>query len=129
MPDSDRETTDRAAPAAQAPLVDLAFGSIAAQLTYAIAELSIADLLADAPRSARTLAEETRVHGPALRRLLRAAAALGLVDEIGDDRFALTEAGRPLRAEVPDSARSLVRMLCGPEMWRAWGELVPSVRT
>jgi hypothetical protein len=29
---------------------------------------------------------------------------------------------------APDSMRALFRLLCGPEQWRAWAELVPSIR-
>ncbi len=112
------------------PLVDeLTFGSIAAQLVYAAAELGIADRLADGPRTGAELAARLGVEAPPLRRLLRALAGLGVLDDTGDDGFALTADGALLRADAAGSHRSLVRMLCGPEMWRALGALVPSLAT
>jgi SAM-dependent methyltransferase len=108
-----------------APLVDeLAFGSITAQLVYAAAELGIADRLADGPQTCSALASAAAVQPASLRRLLRALAGLGIVDDCGHDGFSLSDEGRALLAHG-----SLVRMLCGPEMWGAWGELVPGLRT
>jgi hypothetical protein len=45
------------------------------------------------------------------------------------DRFELTELGESLRAGASDSAYAVLTMLCGPENWRSWGELVPGVRS
>jgi hypothetical protein len=111
------------------PLLQMVFGHMAAKLVYAAAELGLPDLLAERPRTSDELAGLARAHRPSLRRLLRGLAGLGIVAETEADRFELTELGAPLRAGARDSARSLVRMLCGPEDWRSWGELVPSLRT
>jgi O-methyltransferase len=118
---------DRADSAERSPVVELALGSVAAQVIYAAAELGIADRLAEGPKSCAELSDGA--HEPSLRRLLLALAGLGIVRQIDRDRFELADAGRPLRAEAPDSANALVRMLCGPEMWRSWGELLASVRS
>jgi O-methyltransferase domain/Dimerisation domain len=107
----------------------MVFGFMAAKLVYAAAELRIGDLLAEGPRTTDELATASRAHAPSLRRLLRGLAGLGVVEQIDGDRFELTALGVPLRADAPDSARALVRMLCGPQDWRSWEELVPSVRT
>jgi len=106
----------------------MVFGFMAAKLVYAAAELRIADLLAEGPRTTAELAEPTAAGAASLRRLMRGLAGLGVVAETDPDRFELTELGTPLRDSAPDSARSLVTMLCGPENWRSWGELVPSLR-
>jgi hypothetical protein len=114
---------------ASARLIDMAFDVMAAKTVYAAAELGLADLLVGGPLTSAELAERAGAHGPSLRRLLLALAALGVVAQTGADRFELADLGRPLRADAPDSVRGLVRMLCGPEDWRSWGELAPGVRT
>jgi O-methyltransferase domain/Dimerisation domain len=108
---------------------EMVFGFMAAKIVYAAAELGIADQLSEEPRTSAELADRTEAHGPSLRRLLRGLSGLGIVAQTGADRFELTELGEPLRADAPDSAQALVTMLCGPEDWRSWGELVPSVRS
>jgi O-methyltransferase domain/Dimerisation domain len=119
----------RQAPPAAARIMQVVLQSLAAKSVYAAAELGIADLLAEAPLTTAELAERTGAHGPSLRRLLLALTGLGLVLQTETDRFELAELGRPLRRDAPDSIRDLVRMMCGPEVWQAWNELVPSVRT
>jgi hypothetical protein len=107
----------------------LVFGEIVTKVVYAAAELHVPDLLADGPKTSAELADRTGTHEPSLRRLLRALAGTGLVAEIAPDRFELTELGEPLRADAPNSIRSLVTMRCGPEVWRSWGELVRSLQS
>ena len=109
------------------PLDEVALAPITAQVVFAAAELRIADLLADGPRTSAELAAAAGAHEPSLRRLLMALAGLGLVAH--GDRFELTDAGRPLLSGAVDSKRELIRMLCGPEMLQAWGALVASVRS
>lgn len=113
----------------RSPLVDIALGYMPAQVVYAAAELGLADLLSDGPRSCGELAADTQTHQPSLRRLLRALAALGIVVHLESDRFELTELGGPLRSDAADSVRSFVTMLCERESWQPWGELVSSVRS
>jgi O-methyltransferase domain/Dimerisation domain len=113
----------------RSPLQELLFGAMTAKIVYAAAELRLADLLAEGHRTSAELAGRTGAHGPSLRRLLRALAGLGVVTQTGSDRFELTDLGAPLCSGAPDSIHNLVTMLCGPENWRSWGELVASVRT
>jgi len=100
-----------------------------AQVLHVAAQLGLADLLADGPRPVEELAAAAAAHPPSLRRLVRALAALGVVREEADGRIALTELGAPLRAGVPGSVRDLVLFEVGEWFWRAWGELLHSVRT
>jgi O-methyltransferase domain/Dimerisation domain len=106
------------------PLTDIALAPIPAQILHAAAELRIADLLADGPRTTAELARAADAHEPSLRRLLLALAGLGIVAQLDADRFELTDAGRPLT-----TVSALFRLLCGPEMLRGWEALVPSLRT
>jgi hypothetical protein len=106
------------------PLTDIAIAPIPAQVLRAAAELRIADLLAEGPRTTAELAQAADAHEPSLRRLLLALAGLGIVAQLDGDRFELAEAGRELT-----SVGALFRLLCGPEMLRGWEALVPSLRT
>jgi hypothetical protein len=111
------------------PIQELLFAAMAAKAVGAAAELGVFDALADRPRTSAQLAAVIGAHEPSLRRLLQALAGVGVVALDDDGRFEPAPAGRALCAASPDSVHDLVTMLCGPEYWRAWGELVPAVRT
>lgn len=92
------------------------------------AELGIADLLADAPRTAEELAKETRAHSQALYRLMRALASAGIFVQDEDGRFSLSPLAYPLRTDGAGSQRAFAAMM-GGELQQAWGQLLHSVRT
>ncbi len=112
-----------------ATLLRLANGAAAAQVAAVAARLGLADLLAEGPRDAETLAAATGTHAPSLRRLLRALAALGIAAEEADGRFALGPLGGPLRAGATGSVRDLVLLFGHPDFWATWGALEHCVRT
>jgi len=98
------------------------------QALYVAAKLGIADLLTDGPRSADEIAKATGTHAPSLYRLLRALASLGVFADDGRGRFILTPLANCLRSDVPGSQRALA-IMCGEEHYKAWGELLYSVKT
>jgi hypothetical protein len=104
-------------------------GFMASRVTSVAAELGLADLLARGAQTAATLAERTGTHAPSLRRLLRALAAIGFVDEVEPGHFALTALGTQLRTGVDGSVRNFALMFGGERAWRSWGDLLHSVRT
>jgi hypothetical protein len=108
------------------PLIN---GFMAARVVHVAAELGIADLLAAGAKSTETLAGEAGANVPALHRLLRALASLGVIDELEPGRFALNEMGEQLRGGVPDSVRNLALMFGSERVWRSWGELRHSILT
>ena len=91
------------------------------------AKLGIADLLRERPRGADELAAATGAHAPTLYRLLRTLAGVGLFEEDGAGRFALTRIGSALRTGEP--ARDLALFFSSPSVWAAWGSLEHSVFT
>ena len=117
-----------APPNARERLLPMLFGFYPAQVLHTLVRLGIPELLVDGPADVGQLAARSGSHPPSLRRLLRAAAGLGLTSATGD-RFELTEAGRLLRAGVPGSVRNLVLLFNGDAVWRSWGRLEQSVRT
>ncbi len=103
-------------------------GSWITQGVWVAAELGIADLLVNGPLTADELAEQTQTQGAALYRLLRALASVGIFAQDPQGRFSLTPPANLLRSDVPDSQRSFAIMM-GAEFYKAWGELLHSVRT
>jgi len=103
-------------------------GCWVSQAIYVAAELGIADLLADGPRTAEELAEHTNANSGALYRVLRALASVGIFAEDVDQRFTLTPLAEGLRSDGFSSQRSLAIMM-GAELYRSWGNLLPAVRT
>jgi hypothetical protein len=93
------------------------------------ADLGIADLLLAGPRTAGELAAATGTHAPALYRLLRALASIGIFSEGAGRRFVLNPTGRYLCRDHPVSVDPATRMFGADYEWRAWGELAHSVRT
>lgn len=98
------------------------------QMLYVAAKLGIADLLVAGPRSVDDLAQATQSQAPALYRLLRALASLGIFADDGSGRFQLTPLAECLRSDAPGSQRALA-IMSGEEHYHAWGELLYSVQT
>jgi O-methyltransferase domain/Dimerisation domain len=90
------------------------------------AELGLADLLREEPRTAASLAEICDVDAGSLHRLLRALASVGVFAQTEPGSFALTPMADLLRSDRPDSMRALARMY-GSEQYQAWGGLLGSV--
>jgi hypothetical protein len=88
-----------APPNARERLLPMLFGFYPAQVLYTLVRLGIPELLADGPADVDQLGARSGSHPPSLRRLLRAAAGLGLTSATGD-RFELTDAGRLLRGSA-----------------------------
>jgi len=106
----------------------MSVGSWVTQAIAVAAELAVADRLAAGPMSAEDLARDSGVHGPSLRRLLRALASAGLFAEDDGCRFSLAPLGKLLAGDAPGSKRSLA-IMAGAEFYRSWGGLLGAVRT
>lgn len=112
----------------QAEMQRLIIGYRVTKLLYAAATLGIADLLADGPQTVEELGEMVGAHADALYRALRALASVGVFTEITHRRFALTPLADLLRTDHPRSMRA-VAIFNGEEAYRAWGDLLYSLRT
>jgi DNA-binding IclR family transcriptional regulator len=66
-------------PPPPAMLMHLVAGKFVTQALAAAAELSVAEQLVDAPRTAQEIAETMGAHAPSLYRLMRALAAVGVL--------------------------------------------------
>jgi hypothetical protein len=112
-----------------ATLRRLVNGYQATQAIHVAAVLGIADLLADAPRDTADLAAATGTHAPALARLLRALAGLGVLAEDDRGRYALTAVGDCLRSDAPEPVGGWAAFVGRRPHWQAWSHLLHSVRT
>jgi len=127
MPQTYFEWLSQASPSVQ--LQQLISGHWITQAIGVVAELGIADLLADGPRSNDDLAKAAGCHSSALYRLLRVLASVGVFTEVEPKQFALRPMGEALRADASASQRSTAIQTCSDVQWRAWGQLGYSVRT
>jgi hypothetical protein len=93
-----------------------------------VLELDIAGRLAAGPAAVADLARETGANEGALYRVLRALASVGIFEEIGSRRFALTPAAAALR-QGPGSLHALARFLTDPFHFQLYANLSTSVRT
>ncbi len=109
-------------------LLEMINGSWIAQAIAVTAELGLADLLRDGPRTSVDLASATGTDAPSLHRLLRALTTIDICHESEDGRFSITEMGRLLGTESPDSLRSW-SMWWGKYLWPVWGNLRYSINT
>ena len=109
-------------------LLQLAAGYWVSRCLHAVASLGVADALADTPQTATALADATGSDPGALDRVLRLLSAYG-VFEYRNGLVAHSPASRLLRADHPQSMRSLARMLGESALWASVGELEYSIRT
>jgi len=110
-------------------LMELVTGKWRAQAVCVAAELGLADLLKDGPRSSAEIASIANVSEDAVYRLLRALASLGLFSSLPERCFALTPLGAYLRSDIPGSLRGFARFAGHEITWRPWGQLADTVRT
>lgn len=93
------------------------------------AELGIADLLANGPRSSDDLARTTSTHPGSLYRLLRLLSVFGVFSEVEPHRFEQTPLSELLRSGTPGSMRAWMRMVGLPAWGPMFAEAMHSVKT
>ncbi len=110
-------------------MLNLTIGHWVARLIHIAARLKLADLLNDGPRTADQLAAATDMQAPALYRVLRALASVGVFAETKGGRFKLTPLAATLQTGVPGSMRGWALMINEKYTWDAWEELLHGVKT
>jgi O-methyltransferase domain/Dimerisation domain len=111
--------------AAVETLTGLMWGWFVSRAIYAAAELGIADLLREGPRTVEELASASSAHPHHLHRLLRMLAAYGVFAEDSNGRFTLTPTGALLQT---GALRDAARFMSEAD-WNAFGHLLHNVRT
>jgi O-methyltransferase/methyltransferase family protein len=110
-------------------MADMMFGHCVSQTIRAVADISLADHLADGPLTAAEVAEREDSASGTTFRLMRASVALGLLSSDGDGRFHATPLLDTLRKDAPQSLRGLALAITNRAHWLPWDEFVASVRT
>src|SRR6478735_1815530 len=124
-----REKWREAMNAASDQVMDLIFGRWRSQTLSAGTELGIFDHLDKRrAKTAQTLAAELDADPTLLYRLLRAQAAIGLLEEDGSRGFVLTDKGELLRSDHPQSLKPMARLEEGPQHYALWKHLPAMVR-
>ena len=92
------------------------------------AELGLADILQEGPRTPEELAVQVGADPGSLARVLRALASQGIFRRLKDGRYTNSRLSRPL-GSGKDSVRSMILHHLGKVNWNLLGELSYSVRT
>ena len=109
-------------------LLDQTMGYTYQAALRAVAQLGVADYLADGPKSVVDLAQAVGAEPQKLQRLLRVTATRDIFREVEPGVFELTPAADYLRTDADHSLRSAVLMLTDETFWRPIGELIESAR-
>ena len=127
------ETQSPNGPSPQDLLLGIATSYMLSRCVHVAAEMGIADLLNNGPRSVEELAQATGARPQPLYRLLRALAGNGIFAEDSSGRFELTPPAAWLRSTIPGSLRDAVRLagdITGEKKWwNLWGDLQRCVMT
>jgi len=102
---------------------NLTIGHWVARLVHVAAKLRLADLLQGGPRTPEDLAEAAGVQAPALYRVLRALASVGVFAETTGRRSKLTPLAATLRTDVSGSLHGWALMINENWVWDAWEDL------
>ncbi len=113
----------------KARILQLIGNTLVARGLGIVAELGIADLIADTPCTATELAAKTDCHAGALYRLLRLLAAQDIFSEDEFGRFHLTSLAAVLRKDGPDSLHAIVRLAWQDITWDTYYELPHTIKT
>jgi hypothetical protein len=87
-------------------LLELIGMRLISESIHVAAALGVADLLADAPKTADELAKATGVSASSLRRVLRGLATFNVFSQDSDGRFAMAPMGEFLKREAEGSLHS-----------------------
>ena len=122
MPDNEGHVGDTA-------IQEIIGSVVVARCLHVIAELGIADHVAEQPKTAQELATATGAHADSLYRVLRMLAAHGIFAEDDEHRFHLTPSAFVLRTGVRGSLRNRLRLAWQNVVWTTYGQLPYTMMT
>jgi hypothetical protein len=108
-------------------IVQMIMAQLESRLIHLAATLRLPDHMAEGPRGVEELAAATGTHAPALHRIMRTMAAMGVFSEGQDHRFSLTPLGAALKSGTPSHATALT--LAGEFTTRSLDHLLFSAQT
>jgi hypothetical protein len=112
-----------------ARVMQMMMGHWVSQALAAVTELGVADQIHRGVTASDELARAVHADPDALYRLLRTAAAVGLLIEEAGKRFSLTPMGDCLRSDSATGLRDFIVAELAPGHWLPWGRLNEAVRT
>lgn len=107
-------------------IMSFILGKFISKPIHVAAELGVADILAEGPKSVSDLAEITGTKAGLLFRLLRSLASVGIFVQLDDGRFDLTPQAECLRT---GAMRSIALMFLSDWHDKAWGSLSDCLKT
>jgi hypothetical protein len=114
---------------APAVMFRLIIGRWVSHLIYVAAKLELADRLKDGPRTVEELAQASEVQAPALYRVLRALASVGVFAETKGKRFKLTPLAALLQKGVHGSLHAAALIFGEKYQEDAWAQLLHGIKT
>jgi hypothetical protein len=109
-------------------LLDVATAYWLPRCLHVVADLAVADLIEDEPRSAAELAAAVKANPDSLDRVLRLLSAHGIFQQ-QDGKYQHNTLSRSLRSDHPHSVRAYVRLVGLPVFWQSYEILEKVVRT
>ncbi len=110
-------------------MLEKIFAAWTAQGIAVVAELGVADALAEGPLGIDELAHRVGADADALARLLRALIGEGIFTRRRDGRYALNAQASALRTDAPMSAVGMARFVGLPAHREHWSHLIDAIRT
>jgi C-methyltransferase len=114
---------------APAAMMEMIIATWASQAITVVAELGVADALADGPLTIDELAARVGADADALRRLLRALIGRGVFRHRHDGRYELNSLASTLRSDAPASMAWAAQFYGSREQRERWTLLVDSIRS
>jgi O-methyltransferase domain len=109
-------------------MLSMVLGSWVTQTVRAVADLSLADHLAEGNMTANEVAEREGSAPDTTLRLMRAGVSTGLLESVGDQRFRGTPLLKTLRKDDPRTLRPLALAMTRRSHWLPWSEFVAGIR-
>lgn len=122
-------TMERVEIAPQETMLSLIGGFWIARSIYLAAQLGVADVFDDQPKTVAQLASATNTDPRSLYRLLRALSSVGIFTEGSDQSFELTPLGATLKSDSPGSMRYAAMAQIGDDHSLGWGNGLHSLKT
>ena len=114
---------------APAVFLQLLFGKHITYSLSAVARLGVADHMGTAPVEIHELARKTGANPPALYRVMRMLASVGVFEEVPEKSFTLTPVGQLLKTDAPGSFRYTAIQFGEAWSTRPWEHFTDTVRT
>lgn len=96
---------------------------------YVAAELKIADILKEGPKTIEQLAEETGSDADSLLRIMRTLTSAGVFKAKKNDFFQTNRLGRHLQSDLEDSMYAFVKVTGSEWVTDIWSDLLQTTKT